>query len=235
MEQTLPLSLADLNLSLQNFSWNNVHLNLEVLRTHGVQTNHAIINFSEKTILTEEIFINNSPYFKLLGSLLSTGSSYQVVRSALLFNKIFNKEQVTKLLFNNNKYNIYMLSHAYLSGNLEQAIIIFNQIYTGVEDAILISWIILEDVRKLLKIKNAIKNNITLHNIFYELKIIKDNIQAFTLANSRISYNQILELYQDLSIIDLAIKGLMPNLNIHTKFLEIISKISCNTTIFPDK
>ena len=125
---------------------------------------------------------------------------------------------------NNSTYNVYQLSNAYLSGNLEMSQKILAQIYTEAADAILILWIINEDLKKLLKIKAKLKENLNINAAISELRVWGDAIHNLKTASSRLSYNNLLEILEILSELDMVIKGVGEG-DIQTILNRILKKI----------
>jgi DNA polymerase-3 subunit delta len=133
---------------------------------------------------------------------------------------IVDVEHIKELILDNSKYNIYQLSNAYLAGNLANALNIFDNLYQTTEDAILITWIFAEDLRKLLKIKNKIKQKQDISQALYELRIIKDSAHNFMLAEKRINYQKLIILFNQVADLDMAIKGVVT-----ADILQIIRQI----------
>ncbi len=133
-------------------------------------------------------------------------------------------------------FNIYHLSQAYLIGDFTQAIYILNKILSLSNDYVLIHWIIYEDIKKLLKIKNQLKIN--QHNkIKQSLSMtiksvtnawVESNIQAFILANKRLSYNKLITMLNLMSTLDLTIKGIAQEIPIKIQTINIIKCLTLN-------
>lgn len=111
-------------------------------------------------------------------------------------------------LTDNAQFNVFALSSAYLNGNLTLALKIFNNVCQEVEDTILVVWNLSEDLRKLIQIKNALRSSNNFTNAISGLRIWGDSINAFQIANERISYQLLLSSYDDLAVIDKIVKGL---------------------------
>jgi DNA polymerase-3 subunit delta len=132
--------------------------------------------------------------------------------------------EVTDIQTNNNShYTIYQLSSAYLSANFPLALKILESLYTATEDAILILWVISEDIRKLIKLKAKLKQNNNIQQALQEIKAWGDNAHKLQLAEHRLSYRDLIQLFDQLTEIDLAIKGIANN-NIKQQLIHIISK-----------
>ncbi len=129
---------------------------------------------------------------------------------------------------NNSQYNIYQLSNAYLSGDLVSSLKILENVFLAPEDAILINWIITEDTRKLLKTKARLKNNNNnLNQIIRDVGVWGDAIKHFPRAVSRLSYQQLLNIFELASELDFITKGISTN-NIQQHLIKIITTLCDN-------
>ncbi len=122
----------------------------------------------------------------------------------------------------NSQYNIYQLSTAYLSGNLASSIKILDSLYKNHEDAILIMWIMLEDIRKLFKIKSLLKQGNSIASAIPTLRIWGDTIAAIQKANNRLHFNNLISILDKLSYLDMLIKGIAKG-DIKYQLIEIIT------------
>jgi DNA polymerase III subunit delta len=120
-------------------------------------------------------------------------------------NYIITVDDIQKV--DNAIYNIYTLSNAYLAGDLAKSQEILENIFREAADAILIMWIMNEDVKKLLKIKAKLKAGTNLTTAITELRIWGDAINNFKIGARRISYNTLLEVLDMLANLDMNIKG----------------------------
>lgn len=121
---------------------------------------------------------------------------------------VINLKDAESQLTDNAQYNVFALSNAYLSGEITKALKIFHNVCSDTEDAILLMWTLGEDIRKLISIKNALRGNSNFHAAVSGLRIWGDAVAAFQKANSRLTYNQLLNLFDRLSNVDTVIKGL---------------------------
>lgn len=110
-------------------------------------------------------------------------------------------------LSDNAQYNIYALSNAYLSGNLQLAGKILRNVCQTVDEAILLIWNLSEDLRKLIRIKGNLKQNQNFNQAIAGLRIWGESITNFRQANQRLSYAKLLNYFAQLAQIDLCIKG----------------------------
>lgn len=124
----------------------------------------------------------------------------------------------------NAQYNIYELSNAYLAGDIHKSRKILDNIYHESADAILIMWMINEDIKKLLKIKAKLKDNININTAIGELRVWGDTINNLKIASNRVSYNSLLEILDKLANLDMSIKGVYntPPQTILVKILEVL-------------
>lgn len=111
--------------------------------------------------------------------------------------------------FDNSQYNIYQLSAAYLSGDLKQSLKILDNIYTEPADAILIMWVINDDVRKLIKLKAKLKDKMNINDAIGELKVWGVAINNLKTASARVQYPTLMQLLESLATLDMMIKGVL--------------------------
>lgn len=109
----------------------------------------------------------------------------------------------------NSQYNVYQLSSSYLNGNKNKSITILENIYQEVEDAILIMWMINDDLRKLIRLKGKIRQKIPVNQAIQELKVWGDAVYNLPKAEQRLSYTNLLDIFYRLSQVDLMIKGVI--------------------------
>ncbi|MCX8514423.1 MAG: DNA polymerase III subunit delta [Burkholderiales bacterium] len=121
-------------------------------------------------------------------------------------------------------YSIYNLNSAYLEGKLATTLTIFNNIFQQPEDAILILWLIHEDLKKILKIKSLLHKKISQQQISRDLKIY--NTKPYFNLEQRLKFSEIIDILNDLSIIDMTIKGIMVG-NVHLQLIDLFKKL-CN-------
>jgi DNA polymerase-3 subunit delta len=117
-------------------------------------------------------------------------------------------ELLQSVLADNSRYNVFALSAAYLVGDKLKSQTIFHNLFQVSEDAILIIWCLQEDLRKLILLKGKLRHNSNLKNAFNELRIWGESAKHFTQANTRISYNLVLKLFDLVAQLDLLAKGL---------------------------
>ena len=139
-----------------------------------------------------------------------TQLNQEINKLSLLFNAPYTitLEDAQLHLIDNSNYSIYALSEAYLLGNLTLTRKIFKNVCIANEEVILMSWNLGEDLRKLIKIKNLQKTEANFRTIAGAFRIWGNSIVAFEKAASRLSYVQILEYFDDLAKIDMAVKGI---------------------------
>jgi DNA polymerase III subunit delta len=132
--------------------------------------------------------------------------------------------EIELLTSDNAKYNIYQLSNSYLAGDLAGSIKILDSLFQNIEDAILINWMIVDDLKKLLKIKNQLRSTKNIQQAIRELRLWGTTLDKLPLANKRLNYKDIVELYQYSAKIDLIIKGVEAG-DIKLILTHIITKI----------
>ena len=137
---------------------------------------------------------------------------------------IINIEEIKQHTTDNTTYNIYQLNHAYLAGNLAKSISILDNIYQKPEDAILLQWLINEDLRKLIRIKSLLKQNFSFYQISQELKLRNSNL--YQAIERRISYAALINTLHLLAQLDLMVKGVI-NGEVKQQLIIIIRNL-CN-------
>ncbi len=140
-----------------------------------------------------------------------TQLNQEINKLSLLFHAPYSItfEDARQHLIDNSNYSIYSLSDAYLSGDLQLTLKIFNNVCIASEEVILMSWNLGEDLRKLIKIKNLQKTEMNFRNIVGVLRIWGNSIAAFDKASKRLGYTQLISYFNDLARIDMAVKGVL--------------------------
>lgn len=138
---------------------------------------------------------------------------YQEINKLILLsngeNRKITLEDATTQLLDNAQYNVFTLANAYLMGNINRTRQIFDNVCQSSEDAILLIWNLGEDLRKLIRLKNAIRNKVDFASSCQELRIWGDAITAFRCAEKRIDYAMTLHYLSRLAELDLMVKGLI--------------------------
>ncbi|MCE2705544.1 MAG: DNA polymerase III subunit delta [Proteobacteria bacterium] len=137
-----------------------------------------------------------------------------------------NIEDIKTHTTNNSQFNIYKLSNAYLSGNLLQCLKILDNIYQAAEDAILIHWMLNEDLKKLIKIKAKLKVNNNVAQVIREIGVWGDAVNLLPIAQSRLSYNDLILIFELNSQLEFIIKGVKTG-NIKQHVTSILKHL-CN-------
>ncbi|MDD3266279.1 MAG: DNA polymerase III subunit delta [Burkholderiales bacterium] len=122
-----------------------------------------------------------------------------------------NYEDALEQLTDNAQFNVFALSNAYLMGDVNRSLKIFSNVCIDSENVILLIWLISEDIRKLLQIKNAVKNGQNIDSAIASLRVWGDAVNALKFAHNRLSYNLLLSILDEIARVDLAIKGLLPD------------------------
>lgn len=160
-----------------------------------------------------DITINDSAFDLLLNLNQNnyTQLSQEVNKFTFLYpaNYEISYQDAMEQLTDNAQFNVFALSNAYLIGNVDKTIKIFRNVCVDSENAILLIWLISEDIRKLLQIKNYVKNGQSVSTAVASLRVWGDGVDALKAAHSRLSYNLLLELLDNVAKVDLSIKGLM--------------------------
>lgn len=132
-------------------------------------------------------------------------------------------------IVNNNQYSIFDFSNAYLSGNLKASIEIFEHLEQNDKDIyLLFLWVMAEDIRKLIKLKNLLKQKIPISNAITKIGAWGDNAKHLQTKVQKISYQNLLTILNKLSLLDLKIKGISSiNIDIKHYFFNIL-ELFCN-------
>lgn len=138
-------------------------------------------------------------------------------------------EDIKQISLDNALHNIYHLSGAYLNGDLGQCIKILDNIYQKPEDAILLQWLIAEDLKKLIRLKSKLQQSFTFHQVSSELKIWGSNSKFYLEANNRLSYYALINILDELSKLDMIIKGIIDS-DVKSQLISILAKF-CNKGI----
>lgn len=128
-------------------------------------------------------------------------------------------------LVDNAQFNVFALSNAYLSGDSVLTHKIFANVCSSIEDSILVLWNFAEDLRKLIRIKGALKTDPNFNNAINGLRIWGESIALFRQANQRVGYQKLLTYFDELAQIDCMIKGIKPGVAL-TKLEHLIINFS---------
>lgn len=183
-----------------------------------------IINYK---LLQNNLTIENDALNLLIQQ--NTANMHNLIQDLTKIIILYSKKHISlsdvqSISTNSSRYNIYQLSNAYLSGNLQSSLLMFNNIYQSTEDEILLIWIIAEDLRRLIKIKALIKKGLNLTEIFTTLKVWGDTINHLKSAYQRLSYNTLIKLFDKLSMVDMMVKGVKTG-SVKLELLQIITLI----------
>ena len=121
---------------------------------------------------------------------------------------VINYDDLVVNITDSSNYSVFGLSSVYLRGDVATAIKMLDSLYHDDSDLILIIWVISEDIRRLMQIKGALKNNNSLRSIAPSLRIWGGMLNDFEAANIRISYSLLVNLLDKLAQVDMLIKGL---------------------------
>jgi DNA polymerase-3 subunit delta len=135
----------------------------------------------------------------------------EVIRLGWLFpkNTTISYAELKALLLDNSQFTIFALSNNYLRGDISAAKKIYAQAVQATEDAILLIWQLGEDLRKLIRIKSALRSNPDFRAAVADLRIWGDSIAPFNQAQQRLSYQLLLTYLDELARIDGMVKGII--------------------------
>ncbi|MBP9742636.1 MAG: DNA polymerase III subunit delta [Burkholderiales bacterium] len=185
----------------------------EIIKHYLEQNNQTIAKNAIELILE----LNQGNFNQLMQIVKQLGIVYPNNHNITL-------DDVKQFSANNSQYNIYQLSNAYLTGNLAHSMQILNNIYQKPEDAILIQWLINEDIKKLIRTKAKLKLNYSFEQIILELKIRRTDINLYRNAHQRLSYTTLINLLNEVAELDMIIKGVI-NRDIQEHLSQIIHKL----------
>lgn len=140
-------------------------------------------------------------------------------------NHSFSIDDIKRQSTNNSIYSIYQLSNAYLSGSLQQSIMIMSNLYQKAEDAILLQWIINEDIKKIIRIKAKLKQHQNMSQILQDLKIWTTHTDLYKTAERRLNYNILINTLDNLAKLDMTIKGIITTPDIKQQLMRILQNI----------
>lgn len=135
-----------------------------------------------------------------------------------------SEDDVRQHSMDNSQYNIYQLSHAYLAGDLFQALKILDNIYQKTEDAILILWLLGDDIKKLIRLKARLKQKQTFSQIAEELRIWGNVSSLWQSAEQRLNYAILVNLLDELATLDMTIKGIIKG-EVKLQLINIITQL----------
>jgi DNA polymerase-3 subunit delta len=135
-----------------------------------------------------------------------------------------SEDDVKQNSIDSSQYNIYQLSHAYLEGDILLGLKILDNIYQKPEDAILILWLLADDVKKLIRLKASLKQKLSFSQIAEELRIWGNLLSLWQNAERRLNYATLVELLDDLANLDMMIKGVL-NGNVQQQLTNLIIKL----------
>lgn len=138
---------------------------------------------------------------------------------------IIDVKQIANLTTDNAQYNIYQLSASYLAGDLAKSLKILDNLYQESGDAILIMWVLHEDIKRLLKIKSKLKTTPNIRQIMQEMRLWGESVDKLPLAEKRLSYSTLIKIYKDLATLDMAIKGVL-NIDIKLLLVKIVRSLA---------
>ena len=150
----------------------------------------------------------------------------EITKLCLLFESGYqiSLEDVKTHALDNSLYNVYQLSNSYLSGNLKQSITILSNVYIKPEDAILIQWLINEDIKKLIRLKSKLQQKYSFSEVAGELKIWPSNNHLYKNAIGRLSYSLLINILDDIAMLDMIVKGLIDK-DIRLQLVNILTKL----------
>lgn len=135
-----------------------------------------------------------------------------------------SEEDIRQHSIDNSQYNIYQLSQAYLAADLFQALKILDNIYQKTEDAILILWLLGDDIKKLIRLKARLKQKQTFSQIAEELRIWGNVSGLWQSTEQRLNYTTLVNLLDELANLDMTIKGIVKG-DIRLQLINLITQL----------
>lgn len=197
---------------------------LEISENQIVPIIKDLFNWQDLSITTDAL---NALINQNQGNISQLVQETKLLILSVTDNKTIDINKIQEITTTNAQYNIYQLSKSYLSGDLKESIKILDNLYQAPEDAILISWVIHEDIKRLLKIKNKLRTQNNIQNIIRELGLWGESVAKLPIAEKRLSYNQLIKIYHQLAELDMSIKG-VKNHDLYLMLQQIIITL-CNT------
>lgn len=135
----------------------------------------------------------------------------ELIRLSWLFptSSVISYNELKALLLDNSQFTVFAISNHYLRGDVAEVRKVYVQAVQSTEEAILLIWQLGEDLRKLIKIKSALRSNPDFRAVVGDLRIWGESIAPFNQAHQRLSYQQILSYLDELARIDGMIKGIV--------------------------
>ncbi len=135
----------------------------------------------------------------------------ELIRLSWLFptSSVISYNELKALLLDNSQFTVFAISNHYLRGDVAEVKKVYAQAVQLTEDAILLIWQLSEDLRKLIKIKSALRSNPDFRAVVGDLRVWGESIASFNQAHQRLSYQQILSYLDELAQIDGMIKGIV--------------------------
>ena len=135
-------------------------------------------------------------------------------------------KNIIDIIQKDNQYTVYNLSNNYLNGNLKQSLIILDKLTQNSDTYILINWMFHEDIKKLIKLKQMLKDNINIKTGMKQLGIWGDSEKYIPIALNKLSYQTLINILSKIALLDLSIKGVLNN-DVQPQFISII-KLFCS-------
>lgn len=122
-------------------------------------------------------------------------------------NKLFSVEMVLEYLSNQNEYQIYDLAPACLKSDYNLVFDILNKTKQDNDNVTYVLWLLNQEIRTLIKLKQLIEQQINFNNACNQLKIWTQKIKLYEQASRRLSIKKLHTLLKLCADIDETIKS----------------------------
>lgn len=139
--------------------------------------------------------------------------------------KYFTKEMVIEHLTYQSEYSVFELTNACLAADGNKSVNILRKISQNKGEPIYILWLLSQEIRLLIQLKQLLTEKITLNSACKQLKIWPQKVKLYDLALKRFSYIQLAKILKHCALLDEIIKS---NKNIFIwNMLEQLTLIFC--------
>lgn len=169
--------------------------------------------------------------YKTEGNLLSASQEIEKLYLNLDNKKNITLEDVDKKVFNNAKYDIFQLSIAWMRSDVKRVVDLIDNFKLSFQEPILLLWLISEDIRTLLKLKNEILLGHPISStMLNKLRLWADKKNLALIIVNKISIKMLLNFLQKCAIIDKILKGvnLYSKEDIWLEFKKLLVSLSIN-------
>lgn len=136
-------------------------------------------------------------------------------------------ELISQSITDNARFDVFQLADVVLQGDRKRALRILSSLYSEGTEAILILWSLTREIRTLLQIFYRMQANLSMDQVFTELRIWEKRKPLFRHATQRLHIKNLMPLLQHASRIDQIIKGLDTG-NVWDELERLVLKLTKN-------